>query len=328
MRSSIEKVAKDIRTLKIQGARNVAKAAVEAIVDSAEISKAKNKKELYKDLLKDAKILEKTRPTEPMMRNALDDTLRFTLAWIQTNKNQDIKSLKLDLGKHYKTFLQQMQNDSQKIAEYAANEIQSGSNILIHCHSSTLINSLKKAHDLKKNIHVICLETRPLYQGRLSARELSEYGIETTLAIDSSVGSQMHKTDLVLTGADAITAEGDLVNKIGTFTIAQLAHLHAVPFMCTVELFKYDPLTRFGAAEPIEQRNPLEVWGTGLYAKEIQSDTINPPKKLQIQNPAFDKTPAAFISAYITGEGLIPPAQLSIIARAKLNGENYGKINI
>lgn len=318
-------MAKDIRTLKIQGARNIAKSAVEALVNSAEESKAKNKKELYKDLLKAAKILEATRPTEPMMRNALDDTLKFTLAWIQTNQDQDIKSLKLDLGKHYNTFLEQMEDASKKIAEYGAKEIPQGSNILIICHSSTLINLLKKAHDLKKNIHVTCLETRPLYQGRLSARKLSEYGIDTTIAIDSCAGLHMHKTDLVLTGADAITAEGDLVNKIGTFTIAQLAHIHAVRFMCAAELYKYDPLTRFGNSEPIEQRNPMEVWGTGLYAKETK-DAVNPPKNLRIENPAFDKTPAAFISAYITEEGLIPPAQLSIIAQEKVNGVSYDKI--
>ena len=328
MGGSIAQVAKDIRTLKIQGARNIARAAVEALVESVEDSKAKNKKELYKDLLKDAKILEKTRPTEPMMRNSLDDTLRFVLAWIQTNPQENISSLKLDIGKHYSTFLQQMQSASKKIAEYGAKEIPAGSNILIHCHSSTLIKTLQKAHDLGKNIHVTCLETRPLYQGRLSARELAEYGIDTVIAVDSSVATQMHKMDLVLTGADAITAEGDLVNKIGTFTIAQLANLHSVRFLCTAELYKYDPLTRFGNSEPIEQRNPNEVWGTGLYAKENAKNFVKPPKRLRVQNPAFDRTPASFISAYITEEGLIPPAQLAIIAQAKLNGENYGQIRI
>jgi len=321
MDSSINQVAKDIRSLKIQGARNIAKAAVEALVNSAEESKAKSKNDLYEHLLKDAKILEATRPTEPMMRNSLDDTLRFILAWIQTNPKEGISELKKDMGSHYKSFLIQMSASSKKIAEHGVKEIPDGSNILIHCHSSTLINTLKAAHELNKNIHVTCLETRPLYQGRLSARELAAFGIKTDLAIDSSAGSQMKKMDLVLTGADAITAEGDLINKIGTFTLAQLAHLHSVRFLCAAEIYKYDPLTRFGTSTKIEQRDQMEVWGTGLYAKESSQSFEKIPKNLHIQNPAFDRTPAGLISAYITEEGIIPPAQIAIIAEQKIRGE-------
>ncbi len=328
MQSLLKKITKDIRTLKVQGARNIAKVAVETLVECAELSKAKTKKELYSELLSASKVLEDTRPTEPMMRNSLDDTLRFVLAWIQTQPDKDISLLKKDLGTHYSSFLDNMDISSKKIAQYGAEQIPQGANILIHCHSSTLIKTLQCAHDMKKNIHVVCLETRPLYQGRISARALSGYGIDTTIAVDSSVGTQMQKMDLVLTGADAITAEGDLINKIGTFTIAQLAHLHSVRFMCASEIYKYDPLTRFGKIEPIEQRDLNEVWGTGLYAKEVAKEFVKIPKNLKVQNPAFDRTPASLIRAYITEEGIVPPAQLAIIAEQKINGEKYGNVRV
>ena len=325
---TLAEVARDIRSLKIQGARRIARAATDALVSSAQESKAKTKNELYNSLLKAAETLENTRPTEPMMRNSLEQTLRFILAWVRTHPKKEAADLKKELLVHHKTFLDKMDEDAKKIAKFGSDEITNGANILIHCHSTTTTKILKKAYDDNKNPHVSCLETRPLFQGRLTARELSGHGIDTTLYVDSAAGSIINKMDLVLTGADAITADGDLINKIGTYSIAQLAKMHAVRFLCAAEIYKYDPLTRFGKKEPIEQRDPNEVWGTGLYAKESAKNFIKPPRKLRIQNPAFDRTPASFISAYITEEGLIPPSQLAIIAQAKLNGENYGQIQI
>lgn len=328
---TLNEVVADIKALKIQGARRVARAAVEALVHTAQNSKASAKSELYKELLEASKELEKTRPTEPMMRNSLEDTLRFALAWIRTNKNEDVAQLKKAISSHYLSFLDDMHDSSQKIAKYGAEQIPSGANILIHCHSTTVINLLKKAHEQKKNIRVFCLETRPLFQGRLSARELSEAGIETSLCVDLAAGSIMNKMDLALTGADAITAEGDLINKIGTFSIAQLASLHSVRFFSAAEIYKYDPLTRFGKSEIIEQRDPSEVWGSGLYAKEEQMpnspDCIRAPKRLRIENFAFDRTPARLVSAYITEEGLIPPAQLAIIAEQKISQPSHAFVN-
>ncbi|PIT84514.1 ribose 1,5-bisphosphate isomerase [Candidatus Micrarchaeota archaeon CG10_big_fil_rev_8_21_14_0_10_45_29] len=328
--TSLKQVAKDIKELKIQGARKIAKSAVAALVSHAQISKADDKHELYEIMLNAAKELEATRPTEPMMRNALDDALRFTLAWARTHEAKDVSSLKKALLSHQFSFLSQMDDAILKISKYGAAEIPQGANILIHCHSSTTMQILKKAYDEGKNPNVTCLETRPLYQGRLSARELSEYGIATSLCVDSAAGSIINKMDLVLTGADALSAEGDLVNKIGTFTLAQLAKLHSVRFLCAAEIFKYDPLTRFGKAEPIEQRDAKEVWGRGRYRKEEQFlkkySPLPLPKGIHVLNPAFDRTPAPLISAYITEEGLIPPAQLALIAEKKLKGEINGKI--
>ncbi|MFH1307198.1 MAG: S-methyl-5-thioribose-1-phosphate isomerase [Candidatus Micrarchaeota archaeon] len=316
---TLSEVARDIRSIRIQGARRIARAALEALVSTAQKSKAKTKNELYQQLLSAAKTLESTRPTEPMMRNSLEDSLRFILAWTRTRPSKDVKDMKSALLSHHSSFIDKMHESINKIAKFGSAEIPHGANILIHCHSTTIIKILQKAYDEGKNPHVTCLETRPLYQGRLSARELSEYGLEVNLTVDSASGSLISKMDLVLVGADAITAEGDLINKIGTFTLAQLAHTHSIRFLCAAEIYKYDPLTRFGRAGPIEERGVSEVWGSGLYAKEkAGKNSISIPKKLKVLNPAFDRTPANFISAYITEEGLIPPAQLAILAEKKL----------
>ena len=317
----VAKIAADIKALRIQGARRIAAAALQGLVLAAQESRAKKKDEFYDDLLEAAHLLEATRPTEPMMRNSLEETLRFVLAFIRTHPSSSVEELKALLLRHQQTLLNQMDASIDAIARIGAAEIPSGAYVLIHCHSTTLIRTLIKAKKMGKHLHVTCLETRPLYQGRLSARELCAAGIDTTLAVDSAAASLMSKMDLVLVGADAITAEGDLINKVGTSSLAQLAHAHSVRFLCAAEVFKFDPLTRLGRAEPIEQRDWKEVWGSGLYAQEKKTKNakIAKPSKLKILNPAYDRTPARLISAFITDEGLIPPAQLAIIAERRLS---------
>jgi ribose 1,5-bisphosphate isomerase len=311
------RIIKDIASLKIQGARRVAKAAVDAIIWQIIHSKAKTTHELYEEIIRLVLEIEKTRPTEPMMRNSLRSTLKFMLYWINKHKQIKVEELKQKVLDLQKKILMIMDEEIEKIADIGAMNIKDGSKILVHCHSTSVIKILQRCYDQNKNIEVSCLETRPLFQGRLSARELAEYGIKTNLYVDSAVGSIIQKHDLVLVGADAITAEGDLINKIGTYTIAQIAKLNQIKFYCAAELFKYDPLTKVGFEEIIEQRDIKEVWGDGLYVNENQPPQKVPPN-LMVYNPSFDRTPAAFISAYITEEGIIPPQLISYFAEKKL----------
>ncbi len=322
MARTTARIAEDIRTLKVQGARRVAQAALEGLVSAAAASRARTKSALYVDLLKAAQMLKSTRPTEPMMRNALEDSLRFGLAWIHTHKDENPKELVSAMQKHQKKLLGEMREAVDKIAKAGAAQIPKGGRVLIHCHSTTVIRVLIQAQKMGKRPHVVCLETRPLYQGRLSARELAAAGIDVTLAVDSAAGSLMDKTDVVLVGADAMTADGSLINKVGTCGLAQLARAHGVRFLCAAELYKYDPLTRFGADEKIEQRAPREVWGSGYYRQEKRgkAKVLPKPAGLKILNPAFDRTPAVYISSYITEEGLVQPARLAKLARRKLAG--------
>ena len=157
--------------------------------------------------------------------------------------------------------------------------------VFTHCHSSTVTRLLAKAKADGKDFEVICTETRPAFQGRITAKELVDLGIETTFIVDSAARTFMKNVDIVVVGADAITSEGNVVNKIGTGGIAVIAREARVPFYVVSELLKFDPETLDGECEKIEQRNPAEVWSEA-------------PAKLVVQNPAFDVTPNRYIHGY------------------------------
>jgi len=155
---------------------------------------------------------------------------------------------------------------------------------------------------------VVCCETRPRWQGRITAEELANAGMDVTLTVDMGVNKFMKKADMVIVGADAVTAMGDLINKVGTSALARLARMNDVSFYSAAELYKYDPLTIYGAREAIEERDPKEVWE-------------KPPKGVKISNPAFDATAARYINGYITEMGVVPPQALWTVAMKKLARE-------
>jgi ribose 1,5-bisphosphate isomerase len=162
---------------------------------------------------------------------------------------------------------------------------------------------------LGRSPSAICLETRPRFQGRITAKELSEHGIPTTMVVDSAVESVIREATMALVGADSVLSTGDLINKIGTATVAQVAYDAEVPFLCCAELYKFDPLTLFGRVTQIEQRDPKEV----ADPKEFS--------KVAIRNPAFDRTPAKHISAYVTEKGVVSPQSLLAIAMGEFSLE-------
>jgi len=297
-----EAICNDIKALRIQGARKVAIAAVRAMSMQAQASEAKTHSEFYADILEAADALAGTRPTEPMLRNYLTDTIRFLLFRMRKERKAPVSRLKLLIANLEKTNLAEMDASISNIAEIGAKEIPKGATVLTHCHSNTVMAILKRSHELGKGISVICTETRPLYQGHRTAKELSEAGLPVTMIVDSAVESFMDKADLVLVGADAVTSSGDLFNKIGTAGIARIAYDHDKKFYSAAELHKYDPLTRWGIMEKIEERDLKEV----ADPKEF--------KGVRIRNPAFDMTAAKFISAYITEMGVLAPQGLAALA--------------
>jgi len=300
--SDLQKTISDIRALRVQGARNVAAAAMRAMVSAAQDSKAKDAKALMAELVKSADALEASRPTEPMMRNSLNEALRYFFSKLLKNRKMTAGELKREVAAAERSFEKEFSQSQESIAALGAKEIPRGATVLTHCHSSTVTAILKKAHRLDKGISAICCETRPLYQGRITAKELSSAGIPTTLIIDSAARTFMRDADLVLVGADAITSSGELVNKIGTSMVAFLAYEEELKFYSAAELYKFDPLTLWGKVEPIEERSPGEI--------------ANPKDfpKVKIRNPAFDVTPAKHITAYITEHGVVAPGSLFALA--------------
>ena len=285
VRAAVEK----IRNLEVKGARNVAIAALEVLKVLAKETKAKNR-ETFLDELSEAKnMLFVSRPTEPLMRN----TVRFVLNTVKSSEKKKVTDLSTIVESSSQKFLKKLEASQERIAEIGAKRILDGMVVFTHCHSSTVTCLLKRAKQNGRTFEVICTETRPVFQGRITANELLELGIKTTLIVDSAARSFM-KADIAIVGADALTSEGNIVNKIGTATMALAAREARVPFYVVSELLKFDSATLLGEYEGIEERSRDEVW------KEA-------PEKLIVRNPAFEVVKREFIHGIICEEGIIPP---------------------
>ncbi len=290
MAETIHVTADKIKKLQVQGARNVAIAAVKAIQTQAQQTKAISKNQFLTELKEAQTILSASRETEPLMRNAI----RYLITHAQNVSTEKVAELSQTVNNAATEFLSDLDVSREHTAEIGAKRIRDGSVVFTHCHSSTVTRLLAKAKADGKNFKVICTETRPAFQGRITAKELVNLGIDTTFIVDSAARTFMGDVDIVVVGADAITSEGNVVNKIGTGGIAVLAHEARKPLYVVSELLKFDPATLSGECEKIEQRNPTEVWSEA-------------PPKLTVRNPAFDVTPSRYIHGLICEEGIIAP---------------------
>jgi ribose 1,5-bisphosphate isomerase len=296
VRSSAER----IRNLEVQGARNVAITAIKALKSLAEQIKAKTRKEFMDELTEAKTALFNSRETEPFMRNAV----RWIISKAENSNQERIENLAGIVSSSSREFLKNLEDSQECIAEIGAKRIRDRSVVFTHCHSSTVTHLLKRAKKEGKSFAVICTETRPAFQGRITAREMLALGIKTTLIVDSAARSFINQADIVIVGADALTSEGNVINKIGTSTIALIANEARTPFYVVSELLKFDPATMRGDFEEIEERNPKEIWK-------------NAPDKLTIRNPAFDVTRREFIRGIICEEGIIPPHSISEVVHRK-----------
>ena len=302
-----KKTVRDINQLRIQGATNVAKSAVKALEFLAEKSKARTKADFLKELEKARQELCAKRLTEPLMRNALR-YIHFNVKDSSVESVEDLKKLVSVVGED---ILKNVDADKEKIAHFLANKVAEGNTVLTHCHSSTVTAGLIKAWKDGKKFSVICTETRPLFQGRRTAKELIEAGIPVTMIVDSAMSTFIEKTDFVVVGCDVITADINLINKVGTLYAALASKRTNRPFYVCTELAKFDPETLFGKNEQIEQRPADEIWKSR-------------PDKLNIANPAFDVTPRELLTSFITQEGIIPPDSLFDMVKDKAPWILYG----
>jgi ribose 1,5-bisphosphate isomerase len=287
---TVKATADKIQRLEVKGARNAAIAALEALQILAEETKAKTPEKFQHELSKGKKVIFSSRPTEPLMRNAVN----WVLCSVNSSEKKNVTDLAHVVSSSACEFLNCLEESQERIAEIGAKRIRDGMIVFTHCHSSTVTYMLRKAKQNGKNFEVICTETRPVFQGRITAKEMLKLGVKTTFIVESAARSVMKQADLVVVGADAITSEGNVVNKIGTATIALLADEARVPFYVVSELLKFDPLTLCGEYEGIEERDRREVWEDA-------------PKKLNVRNPAFEVTRHEFIHGLICEEGIIPP---------------------
>lgn len=200
-----------------------------------------------------------------------------------------------------------------RIGEAGMGLIPQDGTVLTHCNAGALATGgigtalapIYRAHSAGKGVKVVADETRPLLQGsRLTAWELTRAGVPTTVIADNMAASRLRKGDIacVIVGADRIARNGDVANKIGTYSVALAAKAHGVPFYVAAPRSTFDPATPNGAAIPIEERSSAEL-------RQAGGSVIAAPAA-DVWNPAFDVTPADLITGYITDAGLLRASEL------------------
>ena len=287
----VEKTKKRIQSMEIRGALTIAIAAAEAIAVVVAESEG-NTEKLRKAIIGAGEYLRDARPTAVSLPNAID----YIQYLAEKNKELGEREYRETMLLEIESFITHQRQAVDKIAEYGSHLLEDGNLVLTHCNSDTALAVIKKAFSDGRKIEAICTETRPRHQGYISARELANHGIPTKLIIDSAVYYLMHKleVDKVIVGADAISASGDVVNKIGTSQVALAAQELDIEFYVAAESLKFSPETLAGKIIPIEERSREEI-------------TSELPPEVEILNPVFDITPHRFINSIITEYGVIPP---------------------
>ncbi|MGV9171666.1 MAG: translation initiation factor eIF-2B [Promethearchaeia archaeon] len=289
--------AKRISSLEIQGATNVALSAIQFLSDFANRLTCSDLESCIAKLEEGKKILEGTRPTEPAMQNGLN----YILNRLKKCKGElCVDDVAGRINRYKEEYEELIQKSKSRIAKIGAHRIpkigvdKEEFVVMTHCHSSVVTGILLKAKSQgKKNFKVINTETQPKLQGRKTAHELLEAGIPVVHVVDSAMRWAVNKfqVDLILIGADSITSEGTVLNKIGSRLLALVAHEEHVPFYVASPLLKYQPQTTFGILEKIEMRDESEIWK-------------KPPDGIEVINPAFETVSRRYIDGLISEAGI------------------------
>jgi ribose 1,5-bisphosphate isomerase len=298
-RTQVLETAEKIRSMEIRGAGRIATAAAASLRDYSLSIEANTLDEFNVEVKGASDLLLETRPTAVSLSNALRMVTKYDA--------KDIDSARLALVNNANRFIENSRVAVEKIGQIGSRRIKSGDTVLTHCNSLAAISVISAAHKSGKKIKVIATESRPRFQGITTIGMLDRLGIETELIVDSAARSVMNEVDLVVVGADVITANGTLVNKIGTAQIALFAHEARTSFMVAAETYKFSPKTILGELVTIEERE----------GKEVLPD-ISRYKHVKVRNPAFDVTPHQYIDLICTEAGAIPPEMSYIIIRERL----------
>ncbi|KQC03309.1 MAG: translation initiation factor IF-2B subunit delta [Methanoculleus sp. SDB] len=289
---SLADTAEKIAGMEIRGAGRIARAGALALKAHAATVDTHNRDAFVAEMHRAADILLATRPTAVSLPNALHFVLKDLPGAATTGEARDLISRRAD------TFVANSEEALGRIAAFGARHIRDGDTIMTHCNSEAALACILAAHESGKEIEVFATEVRPRNQGLLTIRTLNDAGITTQYIVDSAARYFMNSVDLVIVGADAITTNGAVVNKIGTAQIALAAHEARTNVMVAAETYKFAPRTLLGELITIEERDPAEVLADDLRASL---------PRVRVRNPAFDVTPAAYIDLIVTEKGAIPP---------------------
>ena len=302
-------VAKAIKTMVIRGAPAIGVAAAMGIALGMRRSKATGIKQFATEFQKTCDLLAATRPTAVNLFWAIDRMKRTFAAAAQSGASVD------EIRQHLDADAVRIHDEDvascRSMGAHGATLVPQTARILTHCNAGALATAgygtalgvIRAAVEQGKSVAVLADETRPFLQGaRLTAWELVKDGIDTTVITDNMTASMMRlgQVDLVVVGADRIAANGDVANKIGTYGVAVLAKEHGIPFYVAAPISTIDLTTPNGGHIPIEERPVREVTHVGSFRVT--------PEGARIRNPAFDVTPAKYVTAIITERGIARPS--------------------
>ncbi len=294
----LKETAQKISSMEIRGAGRIARAAAGELCDYAQRQKTDNLDEFNEKMKYAAELLIRTRPTAVSLPNAV--------RWVMRYAGATPDEARMDIKKLADEFIINSENAVRRIGEIGARRVQDGDTIMTHCNSAAAISIMAAAYAEGKDIHVITTESRPRWQGHLTIKQLDSLGIKTTLIVDSAVRCFMKEVDLVVVGADAVTVNGSVINKIGTSQLALAAHEARKNVIIAAETYKFSPKTIMGELVEIEERDVTEV---------INKEKLGEFSKLSVKNPAFDVTPREYVDLICTEVGAIPPEMAYIIIK-------------
>jgi methylthioribose-1-phosphate isomerase len=302
--SDFKSVAEAIRGMVIRGAPAIGVAAAMGVALGSREIIADTHESFFQQLSNVCDVLARTRPTAVNLFWAIERMKRVA----EANRDKDLNSIRAILKAEAISIEQEDLQICRAIGRNGAALIKEGATILTHCNAGglatagygTALGVIRAAHEAGKNIQVFADETRPWLQGaRLTAWELMKDHIPVTLISDNMAGFFMKKGEITccVVGADRVAANGDTANKIGTYSVAVLARENGIPFYVAAPISTFDLSLASGDAIPIEERHSREV--THLQGLPVA------PEGIRVRNPAFDVTPAKYITGIITEKGVV-----------------------
>jgi len=301
--TSYRDVADAIKTMKVRGAPAIGVTAALGIILAASQIESDNFDDLINQLNAAAAEIRATRPTAVNLFKGVDRVIDAA----SSMSHKPVAEIKSSLDQLGLYLIAEDESVCRRLGAAGADLIKDGSSVLTHCNAGALacvaygtaLGVIRAAVESGKKVRVFADETRPRLQGmKLTAWELMQDGIDVTVITDNMAASLMRRKmiDAVIVGADRITANGDTANKIGTYSLAVLARAHNIPFYVAAPTSTIDLSLPSGDLIPIEERSPDEI--TCVDGMRIA------PKGVKVINPAFDVTPAEFITAIITENGV------------------------
>lgn len=302
----VRKIYEDIQKLNIQGATNIALSVFEGMKLYISQTKETDPQKMFDEFFDIGSMLAEARPNEPLAKNGVKYVRYFFKK--EFSDLPGLSTMKPRFEELCEEYMRIVSESKKNLVEKSKEYLKNYDKIFTHCHSSAAVNLIKGLSQGDREFEVVCTETRPRMQGRITAKNLVDAGIKTTMIADSAAESFIINRgnipiDVVFIGCDQIVKGGHAINKIGSWGIGMAAHYADKPLYVVTPLLKIDEASFNGEIE-IEVREDSEIWPDA-------------PKELEIYNPAFEIVDNVLITGFVTEFGITKPSEIDNLAKEK-----------